>query len=209
MAKPEETPDLAWQLRVAESTIEFYREREEHFGSVLKVADGGQYRNDWDAKIRELLRRLELAEGRSVEGHGKEPTWSYLSRIPELLPPERTPGEWGNLACSLPGFRWLAGMYQLRPRIGTSYIVPRDDWKPWDDETPAVDHPGTTGWLLALLGEVFTVDQHCGGDVSWWTVSCRGDKGFLIAGGRTLGQACVELAIKNGRWPGVKPPKEA
>lgn len=31
-------------------------QREEHFASVLRVADGGQYRNDWDGSIRRVLR---------------------------------------------------------------------------------------------------------------------------------------------------------
>ncbi len=35
--------------------VERMREREAHFAKVLGVTDGGQYRNDWDARITRLV----------------------------------------------------------------------------------------------------------------------------------------------------------
>jgi hypothetical protein len=37
-------------------------DRERHFAEVLGVADGGQYRADWDARIRAVLDRMTKAE---------------------------------------------------------------------------------------------------------------------------------------------------
>ena len=39
----------------AEAERDVLRDREKHFASVLSVADGGQYRNDWDAAIRRVV----------------------------------------------------------------------------------------------------------------------------------------------------------
>ena len=39
----------------AEAERDALRDREKHFASVLSVADGGQYRNDWDAAIRRVV----------------------------------------------------------------------------------------------------------------------------------------------------------
>lgn len=46
----------------AERERDRYAEREKHFASVLGVADGGQYRADWDGAIRKLIVRAERAE---------------------------------------------------------------------------------------------------------------------------------------------------
>lgn len=37
------------------------RKREEHFARALSVADGGQYRNDWDGALRRLLAERDEA----------------------------------------------------------------------------------------------------------------------------------------------------
>lgn len=42
--------------------LTFYKDREKHFASVLKVADGGQYRADWDGAILNLKDRAVAAE---------------------------------------------------------------------------------------------------------------------------------------------------
>lgn len=46
-----------WQHRAesAEAEVAHLRERERYFAKVLGVADGGQYRNDWDVKLAEIL----------------------------------------------------------------------------------------------------------------------------------------------------------
>lgn len=49
----------------AEALAKHYQEREEHFASVLKVCDGGRYRNDWDASIRAVLADRDAAEARA------------------------------------------------------------------------------------------------------------------------------------------------
>ncbi len=43
----------------AADEIERLMKREEHFAKVLGVADGGQYRNDWDAKLSGLIAENE------------------------------------------------------------------------------------------------------------------------------------------------------
>ena len=50
-----------------------YKEREEHYAKALKVADGGQYRADWDDAIANVLAsrdaalRAEVVELRALE----------------------------------------------------------------------------------------------------------------------------------------------
>jgi hypothetical protein len=40
----------------AAAELEFYRDREKHIAALLKVADGGQYRADWDGAVERLKR---------------------------------------------------------------------------------------------------------------------------------------------------------
>lgn len=51
-----EARDLARQERdAARAERDRYAEREMHFARALRVADGGQYRHDWDAAIRRVV----------------------------------------------------------------------------------------------------------------------------------------------------------
>ncbi len=47
--------------RGTESELKRYKEREQHFASALAVADGGQYRNDWDVAIERMFRERNKA----------------------------------------------------------------------------------------------------------------------------------------------------
>lgn len=42
-------------LEASQRDVKRYREREAHFAQVLSVADGGQYRNDWDGAIKRVI----------------------------------------------------------------------------------------------------------------------------------------------------------
>jgi hypothetical protein len=46
---------LLHALDSAMGEIKFYQKREDHFAKALSVADGGQYRNDWDGAIQNIL----------------------------------------------------------------------------------------------------------------------------------------------------------
>lgn len=48
-----EAAEDAWSLK---ARVEFLEEREKHIAAVLDVADGGQYRNDWDGAVERLKR---------------------------------------------------------------------------------------------------------------------------------------------------------
>ena len=75
------TDDVYVKLRrraeKAEAERDALRDREKHFASVLSVADGGQYRNDWDAAIRRVVaERDALREALSliaVMGYSNDP----------------------------------------------------------------------------------------------------------------------------------------
>ena len=96
----------------------------------------------------------------------------------------RTAEEWGRLAVSLPGWRWMAGMQTLSlPTPGL----------------PDPDDPATAGCLLALLG-VQAVDVVCpAANGGRWAVSVSGPHHIGI--GSTLGRACIAAAEALGRWP--------
>lgn len=58
---------LQHKLEIATRELEYYTEREAYFADILRVADRGQYRADWDAAIRavveerdDLRRRLDV-----------------------------------------------------------------------------------------------------------------------------------------------------
>jgi len=61
-------------LTAAEEENKNFRAREAHFAKALKVADGGQYRNDWDAAISAVVARATASEARAA-------------RLEELLKP--------------------------------------------------------------------------------------------------------------------------
>lgn len=63
-ASPCAGPRVDWRARAfaaeaerdkARADAKRLREREEHFARALSVADGGQYRNDWDGALRRML----------------------------------------------------------------------------------------------------------------------------------------------------------
>lgn len=66
----------------ARADAERYRQREQHFADALKVADGGQYRADWNGAIQRVLnerdaaraevaRLLRLASGPHINDEGE------------------------------------------------------------------------------------------------------------------------------------------
>ena len=135
---------------------------------------------------------------------------------------EGTTEDWGRLAVSLPGWRWMPGML-AKPlgyralRVdgeGRTWGVCQDeqtDQNPWPfawDWLPDPDDPATAGCLLALLGSL----KH--GSRAWY-YEPEGDwsarvldrpTGRVIecAGGwqASLGRACIAAAEALGRWPG-------
>lgn len=54
------------RIRELETEVKRFRERERHFADALSVADGGQYRNDWDAAIRRVLKDRDDAYARGA-----------------------------------------------------------------------------------------------------------------------------------------------
>jgi hypothetical protein len=56
-----ERDEAADRIRELETEVKRFRERERHFADALSVADGGQYRNDWDAAIRRVLKDRDEA----------------------------------------------------------------------------------------------------------------------------------------------------
>jgi len=104
---------------------------------------------------------------------------------------KRTAEEWGRLAVSLPGWRWMPGMLQWRtgPWMGSRRSVDSDYFDTGHearvmggDTWPDPDDPATEGCLLALLG--------------------RSHHGLLQPRGTSLGRACIAAAEALGRWPG-------
>lgn len=133
----------------------------------------------------------------------------------QIPAPDAPSEEWGRLAVSIPGWRWLPGM-QTGPRredgepdgeicldpwrIGNNDVPGpyADDpaWEAWPDP----DDPATEGCLLRLVGlaaDDITVGERKGDGTCewlWWDgVSWR-----IL----TLGRACIAAAAAIGEWPG-------
>jgi len=120
---------------------------------------------------------------------------------------QRTAEDWGRVAVSLPGWRWMPRMYDGGPRqsvlaVGRagaiSAVFPtrpgirRDRW-------PDPDDPATEGCLTRLLGPARAARQalHAKG--------CHDDAhrlhiAFML--GKDIGRACIAAAEALGRWPG-------
>lgn len=64
----------AKRLVEVETQLRFYKDREEHFARVLSVSDGGQYRADWDSRIKAIIaeRDQALAEAKRLEHELRE-----------------------------------------------------------------------------------------------------------------------------------------
>lgn len=120
---------------------------------------------------------------------------------------ERTAKEWGRLAVSLPGWRWMPGMFVPSPGYGrlddddvSDHPLYRLPLRHADECWPDPDDPATAGCLLALLGDTFA---HVATGFGDGFVVCLIVDGTTIEGtGSTLGRACIAAAAALGRWPG-------
>lgn len=69
-----------------------YREREQHFAKALQVADGGQYRNDWDGAISALVAERDWLQ--AIRGYCRrcsaEPGYPCEGVTGHTWHPERT-----------------------------------------------------------------------------------------------------------------------
>ena len=116
----------------------------------------------------------------------------------------RTAEEWGRLAVSLPGWRWIPGMLS-RCSTDTRHGRPCRNvatLQPGPDDLPDLDDPATEGCLMRLLGpsawnNVAPGSAHAADGDGWWAW-VDGD----WSEGLTLGCACIAAAAALGRWPG-------
>lgn len=51
--------ELLAEVNYMRTLMTFYESREKHFASVLRVADCGKYRADWDGAIERLIRERD------------------------------------------------------------------------------------------------------------------------------------------------------
>lgn len=93
--KPHPGAALLEELEGLRKRVEFLSEREKHIAKVLDVADGGQYRNDWDGAVARMKdsthnAALEEAEGSlfhlgfSEDAMGRETLHRAMGRIRAL-----------------------------------------------------------------------------------------------------------------------------
>ena len=130
-----------------------------------------------------------------------------------LPSPDAPAAEWGRLAVSLPGWRWLPGMRAVdstgedtpgRVFDSSGFVVFEDQDRELTEErvylhdVPDPDDPATAGCFLALLGPCEVghddTDPECGP----WSVEIPAH--FRM--GVTIGRAAISVAAANGRWPG-------
>lgn len=133
----------------------------------------------------------------------------------------RTAEDWGRVAVSLPGWRWIPGMvfgslyaHGMNARVQAHDITTDTDapdayWffpeSPPSDAWPDPDDLATAGCLLALLGDRVNVYAPCGTDDedNGWEVVLRSSADERTRGrSSTLGRACIAAAEALGRWPG-------
>ncbi len=119
---------------------------------------------------------------------------------------KRTAEEWGRVAVSLPGWRWMPGMLQWRtgPWMGSRRSVDSDTGHEarvmGGDTWPDPDDPATAGCLLALLGALGPIMDglSLAGRMDVWSRLMRA----LMHDPKDIGRACIAAAAALGRWPG-------
>jgi len=116
----------------------------------------------------------------------------------------RTAEEWGRVAVSLPGWRWMPGMQRIGRDLRTTdsdFFLSGHEASVMDGCIPDPDDPATAGCLFVLLGPGAMVrhDQHRGSHPDDYTaVTATGPRGDSSSAGR----ACIAAAEALGRWPG-------
>ena len=115
---------------------------------------------------------------------------------------ERTAEEWGRVAVSLPGWRWMPGMVAS---IGAVASRVDEIAHPWPDNVrswPDPDDPATAGCLLSLLGRKLHIES--GTYLVRVVIQQEAAANGLYPQSeqRTLGRACIAAAEALGRWPG-------
>ncbi len=125
---------------------------------------------------------------------------------------KRTAEEWGRVAVSLPGWRWMPGMLQGRtgPWMGSRRSVDSDYCDTGHearvmggDTWPDPDDPATEGCLLRLLGDrALLLDLPTAKTAPglWRAFVSRQSPCFTER--LPLGRACIAAAEALGRWPG-------
>jgi len=129
---------------------------------------------------------------------------------------EKTAEDWGRVAVSLPGWRWMPGMLfgsELPHGLDTrckgndrlTEVEDRDvDWPTPDNiarhEWPYPDDHATAGCLLALLGALGPIMDglSLAGRMDVWSRLMRA----LMHDPKDIGRACIAAAAALGRWPG-------
>jgi len=127
---------------------------------------------------------------------------------------EKTAEDWGRVAVSLPGWRWMPGMRTIHDIIildvypesgcetgvfasrGGTVIVAGFE----DDDVPDPDDPATAGCLMALLGALGPIMDglSLAGRMDVWSRLMRA----LMHDPKDIGRACIAAAAALGRWPG-------
>jgi hypothetical protein len=126
-----------------------------------------------------------------------------------MIKDKRTAEEWGRVAVSLPGWRWMPGMLQWRtgPWMGSRRSVDSDYCDTGHearvmggDTWPDPDDPATAGCLLALLGALGPIMDglSLAGRMDVWSRLMRA----LMHDPKDIGRACIAAAAALGRWPG-------
>jgi hypothetical protein len=127
---------------------------------------------------------------------------------------ERTAEEWGRVAVSLPGWRWMRGMSIPATEDNREALV---DYPPSllyvseagsdergevadGEDYPDPDDPATAGCLLELLGALGPIMDglSLAGRMDVWSRLMRA----LMHDPEDIGRACIAAAEALGRWPG-------
>lgn len=119
---------------------------------------------------------------------------------------ERTAEEWGRLAVSLPGWRWMPGMLGQTEYGGTDRIMDYTEAsQPNVDVLPDPDDPATEGCLFRLLGWPHARLVGAVGGRPAYAVTALGGDNLTMGKGRAwgLGRALIAAAAAIGHWPGT------
>ena len=126
----------------------------------------------------------------------------------------RTAEDWGRLAVSLPGWRWMPGMFVPQPGHGrlddenvSDHPLYRLPLRHADECWPDPDDPATEGCMIRLLGHgIYAIRlaglEPDGTALLQWHDPTPDEAGEQWSAERLpLGRAAIAAAEALGRWP--------
>ena len=80
-----QAPDQALEIKALKDEVKWRREREMHLAILLGMPDGGQYRNDWDARLTAILAEVQTLRIAAARADGALVDTNDYTGVPKSM----------------------------------------------------------------------------------------------------------------------------